>query len=31
LIGKLRNVESVLGVYPFEPEVIDSAEKLVFN
>lgn len=31
LIGKLRKVESVLGVYPFEPEMIDSAEKLVFS
>ncbi len=31
LIGKLRKVESVLGVYPFEPEMIDSAEKLVFG
>jgi hypothetical protein len=30
LIAKLRNVSSILAVFPFEAEEIDSAKKLVF-
>ena len=28
---KLKGVKSILGVYPFDPEEIDSAANLVFN
>ena len=31
LTKQLKTVKSVLGVYPFEPEEIDSAEYLVFR
>lgn len=31
LIQNLKKVSSVLGVYPFDPEEIPSAENLVFN
>ena len=31
LVVELKKVSSVLGVYPFDPEEIASAETLVFN
>jgi hypothetical protein len=31
IVPELREVSSVIGVYPFDPEEIDSAEDLVFN
>lgn len=31
IVPKLREVASILGVYPFDPEEIDSAADLVFN
>lgn len=31
LVEKLRAVESILGIYPFNPEEIESAQNLVFS
>jgi hypothetical protein len=30
-VGKLRKVDSILGIYPFDPEDIESTQNLVFN
>ena len=30
-INKLRKVDSILGIYPFDPEELESTQNLVFN